>query len=80
MLNINPNERVFDCSLRVLRFPKLFVVVDYIPVRGWWEAHIYNATRPEIPKAPSCVVRHKYKDLLDSITLFELLEQNGGLQ
>lgn len=72
--------RQFDCHLRICRFAKLFVIVDYLPNRRMWEAYIYNATAWEIPKAPVAVVRSSYQDLINNLATYELIEQRGGLR
>ena len=70
-------ERIeFDCFTRILKFPKLFVVVEYTAPRRMWDAHIFNKKCSEVPLI---VTRNNYQDLLQSLAVFELIEQNGGL-
>lgn len=64
----------YDCFLRVIRFEHLFVIVNFNERHGRWEAWIYNATHPSIPRAPVVVLRYSYQHLMSSLASYELVE------
>lgn len=70
------DTRQYDCHLRVLRFAKLFVIVDYIPARRMWDAHIFNRKKAT---TPPCLTASYYPELLQRLAVFEVIEQGGYL-
>lgn len=65
----------FDCFTRVLKFAKLFIIVEYIPRRRMWDAYIYNGKLGSTPPILTC---SSYKHLLERLAVFETIEQYGG--
>jgi hypothetical protein len=69
--------RTFDCFTRILKFAKLFIVVEYIAPRRMWDAYIFNRS---VATTPECLTCSSYKHLLERLAVFEMVEQNGGLK